>query len=249
MLPMYDRPEIRGATDRFWGLIRDALRARGIAAPPALLRSADDLMQVWLSPDLVLAQTCGLPYRARLKDAVTLVGTPDYALPGCPLGHYRSVIVARGALPRDWRGLRLAINDAGSQSGWAALVAEWPDNIPARVTVTGSHAASLAAVAAGAADLAALDVQSWRQLQRYAPAAAEVMVIAETEPTPGLPFITRAGQDPTPVFAALQAAIATLAADDRAALDLAGLVMIPASAYLALPLPPAPPICAADLNR
>jgi ABC-type phosphate/phosphonate transport system substrate-binding protein len=239
-LPMYDRPEIMGATDRFWARVRDALRARGIDAPAALLRNADDLMQVWLSPDLVLGQTCGLPYRAHLKDAVTLVGTPDYGLPGCAPGYYRSVIVARGALPRDWRGLRLALNDPGSQSGWAALANDWPGNLPGAVLLTGSHAASLAAVAEGRADLAALDAQSWRLLQRWVAAAAAVTVVAETTPTPGLPYITRAGQDPAPYRAAIAAAIADLSTDDRHALGLTGLAVIPASAYLAVPIPPPP---------
>lgn len=240
-LPMYDRPEIRDATDRFWALIRDALRARDIAAPNALQRDANDPMQTWLAPDLVLAQTCGLPYRTQLHGKVTLVATPNYALPGCQPGYYRSVIVARGPVANDWQGLRLAANSPGSQSGWAALATEWPDNIPAKVRLTGSHAAALAAVASGHADLAALDAQSWRLLQRFDPAAAAVRVIAETTPTPGLPFITRAGQDPAPYRTALHDAIAALTPDDRRALDLAGLVVIPSDAYLAVPVPPPPP--------
>ena len=32
-LPMYDWPEVRGETDALWVKIRDALQARGIAAP------------------------------------------------------------------------------------------------------------------------------------------------------------------------------------------------------------------------
>lgn len=240
-LPMYDRPELCGATDRFWALIRDALRAGGHAAPASLTRGDSDLMPLWLSPELVLAQTCGLPYRAHLKDAVTLVGTPDYALPGCQPGYYRSVILARAPLARDWRGLTLALNDPGSQSGWAALANEWPDNIPGHILLTGSHAASLDAVADGKADLAALDAQSWRLLQRAAPAAGQVTVIAQTTPTPGLPFITRAGQDPAPYRAAITTAITLLTSAERDALGLAGLVAIPASAYLAVPIPPPSP--------
>ncbi len=60
-LPMYDRPELTGATDRYWALIRDGLRARGVDAPDTLWRGEDDLMALWLAPDLVLAQTGGLP--------------------------------------------------------------------------------------------------------------------------------------------------------------------------------------------
>ena len=91
-LPMYDRPETAAATDRYWGLIRDGLRAREIEAPDDLTRT-DDLWTLWQSPDLVLAQTCGLPFRARLHGQVQLVGTPDFGLPGCAPGYYNSVII------------------------------------------------------------------------------------------------------------------------------------------------------------
>jgi hypothetical protein len=64
-LPMYDRPETRAATDRFWELTRDALSLRGIDAPEALTRDRDP-WDIWQAPDLVLAQTCGLPYRSGL---------------------------------------------------------------------------------------------------------------------------------------------------------------------------------------
>ena len=116
-LPMYDRPEIRGATDRLWQAIRDALRSRGLDAPDALTRDQDP-WEIWQSPDLILAQTCGLPYRARLAPHVTLVATPDFGLPGCPPGYYNSVIVARSKTP----GPKPAVNEGLSQSGWAALI-------------------------------------------------------------------------------------------------------------------------------
>lgn len=246
-LAMYDRPETRGATDRFWGLIRDSLRAGGIAAPEALTRGGD-FHAPWTDPDLLLAQTCGLPFRSLLRDRVTLVGTPDYGLPGCPPGHYRSVLVARAGDGRDLDALAsgvLAINDAGSQSGWAAPVAHAAARGLAftRVAVTGAHAASARAVADGGADLAALDAQTWQLIGAHDPAlAAMLRVVDLTDPTPGLPLITAKGRDPAPLFAAASAAIAALAPADRAALGLRGLVAIPAAAYLALPLPPDPPV-------
>ena len=51
-LPMYDRPETRAETDRFWALTRDALRDRGIAAPDALTRSVANPWELWKSPEL-----------------------------------------------------------------------------------------------------------------------------------------------------------------------------------------------------
>ena len=65
-LPMYDMPHLRGAHDRYWTAIRDALGY----GPDALTRGGDPWAE-WQSPDLLLGQTCGLPYRARLHDKVT----------------------------------------------------------------------------------------------------------------------------------------------------------------------------------
>ena len=69
-LPMYDRPETQDATDRFWALIRDRLRAGGIPAPDHLTRDRDP-WDIWTDPDLVLAQTCGLPSRVPTQDTIT----------------------------------------------------------------------------------------------------------------------------------------------------------------------------------
>jgi hypothetical protein len=237
-LPMYDRPEIGGATDVFWGLIRDALRARGGAAPEALARGGDP-WAIWQDPSLVLSQTCGLPFRARLHDKVALVATPDYGLPGCPSGYYNSVIIARpGPLPHR---PRLAINDPLSQSGWAALVAWIAAKNIARgpVTVTGAHAASARAVADGLADLAAIDAQTWRLLLRHA-GADPAFEIARTPPTPGLPLITSLAHAPEDIAKAVAQTCAALDPATRAALDLQGIVQIDKAAYLALPLPPDP---------
>ena len=247
-LPMYDRPEIRGATDRFWALIREALRMRGMDAPEALTRSEGSLWPIWEAPDLLLAQTCGLPYRARLHGQVTLVATPDYALPGCAPGYYNSVFVMRRAEatddPADWAARRLAFNSRNSQSGWAAPTGYMAERGLAFVHVlsTGGHAASAAAVIAGEADIACIDAQTWRLLARFVPETAALTEVARTRSTPGLPYVTRAGQDPAPLRAAIVDAVDGLSPQDRTALDLKGLVVIPASDYLAVPNPPTPPL-------
>ncbi|MCL4187955.1 MAG: PhnD/SsuA/transferrin family substrate-binding protein [Rhodobacteraceae bacterium] len=243
---MYDRPETRAATDRLWTLVREGLRSRGIAAPGALCRPGDGgLWALWEHPRLVLAQTCGLPYRARLHGRVTLVGTPDHGVEGCPPGHYRSVLVvragdARGTLAA-FAGARLAVNDALSQSGWAAVAAAAAAAGVAfgGALVTGAHRASAAAVAGGLADVAAIDAVSWALTARWEPAlAAGLRVLGRTVPTPGLPLIAAAGADAAAIGAAVADAVAALAAADRAALMLQGIVAIPAAAYTVLPLPP-----------
>ncbi|BDW84397.1 MULTISPECIES: phosphate/phosphite/phosphonate ABC transporter substrate-binding protein [Roseicyclus] len=237
-LPMYDRPELRAETDALWACIRDAMRARAIPAPDALTRDRDP-WEIWQSPDLLLAQTCGLPFRARLHPHVTLVATPDYALPHCPPGQYNSVIIARGPdLPKT---PRIAVNDPLSQSGWAALHG-WASAraLPlGPVTITGSHAASARAVGAGQADLAAIDAETWRQLLRF-DAADPALEIARTNPTPGLPLITAGGRDPAPIHAALSEALTALPPATREALDLMGFISIDKINYLAIDTPPNP---------
>jgi hypothetical protein len=97
-LMMYARPELDPALGRYWQLIRRALAERGIDAPPALSNDAEEFA-VWEAPDLVLSQTCGMPYRLRLHGSVSLIGTPDFGIEGCDPGYYRSAVVVG---PRDW---------------------------------------------------------------------------------------------------------------------------------------------------
>jgi len=240
-LPMYDRPETVDATDRFWSEIA----ARLDQAPDALSREGD-LWDQWLSPDLVLSQTCGFPYRARLHDRVTLIGTPDYGLPGCPPGHYNSVLVVRDDDPRetlaDFADAPFAYNESMSQSGWAAPATHAAaQNLSLSPAVqTGGHARSAAAVAEGQADLAAIDAMTWHLMLAYGDFTGKLRELSRTEPTPGLPYIAAIGADRDATFNAITDAIAALPPDLRQRLGLRGLVAIPPQDYLAVPTPDAP---------
>ena len=245
-LPMYDRPETRAETDRFWALTRDALRDRDIDAPDALTRDVTTPWDLWQSADLLLSQTCGLPLRARLHDKVQLVATPDFALPGCAPGYYNSVLITRadhadtpmGTLLRG----KIAINEGLSQSGWGALCRYAADLglTPARPFLSGGHAFSARAVLEGQADLAAIDAQTWRLLLRYEPDLTALVERDRTPPTPALPLITAKGRDPEPLVAALTEALAALPDRDRQTLGLAGVFRIPLADYMALAVPPNP---------
>lgn len=246
-LGMYDRAETAGAHDRLWAGIRDRLRDRGIAAPPTLTRGESAYWDAWTNPGLTLSQTCGFPYRARLHGQVTLIGTPDYALPDCPAGHYYSVYVARRDDPRaqlsDFDGAAFAYNEPMSQSGWAAPqthAAALGLHLPPTVQ-SGGHRLSALAVAERRADLAALDAVTWALLQRHDPVAQTLRAVGRTDPpTPALPYIAAKGADADACFDAVQAAIAGLSQDDRDTLLLRGLVRIAAQDYLAVPTPPTP---------
>ena len=241
-LGMYDRPETAGANDRFWSLIRAHLGN----GPEALTRDAD-FWDVWHSPDMLLSQTCGMPYRTKLHGHVNLVGTPDYGLEGCPPGHYCSVFVARrdnaiGTSLADFAGARFAYNEAGSQSGWAAPKTHMMGLgiEPGALVQSGGHALSAKAVLEGAADFAALDGLTWELLREHDPSSAELIELERTKPTPTLPFITATSQDAAPIFAAIKSAISDLSPEDRATLHLKDVLAIPADDYLAVPNPPAP---------
>lgn len=242
-LPMYDLPGTQAVNDRLWTAVRAAL-----GHGPAHLTRGADPWDVWRAPDLLVAQTCGLPYRACLHAQVGLVATPVCALPDCPPGYYNSALVVRADDPRDrlaaFAGARLAYNEGLSQSGWAAPMAH-TERAGLRfgsVLRTGAHAASARAVAQGRADIAALDALTWRLLGRLDPQqTARLRVLERTAPTPALPYITAGTRDPGPLHDALAQGLAALDDSDREALGIEGVTILPPDAYLALPLPAPPP--------
>ncbi|MEM8879440.1 MAG: PhnD/SsuA/transferrin family substrate-binding protein, partial [Pseudomonadota bacterium] len=237
--PMYDRPELAETTDRLWCAIRDELRAVGIDAPDTLSRDVD-VWDVWTAPDLVFSQTCSLPYRARLREQVSLIGAPVHQFADCPPGHYFSVIVGRdGQIPA---APRLAVNDPLSQSGWAHFRA-WLDRSGlayGAVVITGAHRASARAVSTGHADLAALDAQSWALMQAYDTWAGDLVVLGRSSHSPALPFIAARDADIPAYQTALRRAIDALDEADRLALNLFGVHEFPAARYLDQAIPPEP---------
>lgn len=241
-LGMYDYPHTSAANDTLWELARNHL-----GYGPGHLTRDKDAWDIWQSPDLVFSQTCGLPYRAKLHDKVQLVGTPDYGINGCPAGYYCSVIVVQNTSVLQnihaLNNMRIAYNDGLSQSGWAAPYAHMKTaGVAFKIgPCTGGHKASAQAVAIGQADFTAIDAVTWEMLQiDDRETAQQLRVIAKTAPTPALPFITSLRQDSDAIATAVEHAIAALPAVTRDALLLNGLVQLPSSAYLEIPIPPLP---------
>ncbi|MGR3663052.1 MAG: phosphate/phosphite/phosphonate ABC transporter substrate-binding protein [Paracoccaceae bacterium] len=237
-LPMYDRPETAAANDRLWENMR-AILGYG----PKSLDRETPIWDVWQSGDLLLSQTCGLPYRSKLHDRVQMIATPDYGLAGATPGYYYSVfVVRRGASENlaDYAGKHFVYNGSDSQSGWAGplkhLAAHGLDC--GKQTATGGHRASARAVAEGRADFSALDAQTWRMIKRYDDFARNLVVIDRTDETPGLPLITHKDRDPEPLLAAFEDALAALSSEDRDTLSIKGLQQIPKQSYLAVTGPP-----------
>lgn len=231
-LPMYDWPEVRGATDAMWAAI-----ARRAGLDGTLDRqSAYDVL--WRDPSLIFSQTCGYPFTHEFKGLLQYIGTPHYQADGCEGPFYRSIVFAREHLSlASLKGARPAINSRDSMSGYLAMKAVFAPlaergEFFAPTLVTGGHLISLAAVREGRADLCSIDAVCVGLARKHRPDDLHGLVeIARSPLVPGLPFVTRAGD-----VATLRQAVKAAFADPelveaRAALLLDGFSVLAPGAY------------------
>ncbi len=200
-LPMYDLPELRPAAEAVWRSMAGSLRAGGVQGVPTGL-SWSPPRDLWRDRALLFSQTCGYPLINGFAGRLRPVATPCYRVEGCDGPRYRSAVVVRHSAGfetlDDCRGAVCAVNSWDSLSGWQALAAlAAPLSRQCRffggARLTGSHLDSASAVAAGEADIAAIDAICWAHIRRYRPAVAQALrVLTWTEPAPGLPFVTSA---------------------------------------------------------
>ena len=227
-LQMYDWPEVHPRIDAFWALVYKHLKQAGINAPATLSR-LDPISQGWTKPNLLLGQTCGLPYvSGRCGDAV-LVAQPVFDVEGAMDGTYSSALVCRIYDPANglsgFRGRIAAINEFGSQSGCNALAdavlevhADPSRPFFTEVRLSEAHRNSATMVAKGQADIAAIDAVAWALYAETEPENhAKLRVLSWTRPMPALPYITASQyRDHVPVLfeslqkAASEHALATL---------------------------------------
>lgn len=252
-LAMYDSVATAAANGALWSHLRERLLAAGLPAPADLTRGEAAFWPAWQSPDLILSQTCGYPYRAKLHDRVSLVGAPITGLPDAPEGHYYSVFLARAEDPREclaeFDAAAFIWNEDLSQSGWAAPV-NHAQSLGLRLRPShrsGAHRASAAALRADKGELAALDAVTWAMMEEDGSAAPlGLKVVAKTPSTPALPFITATANDADFLRSALSEAIAALTQGQRDLLHLHGIATLAKAEYLAVPSPAAPADLAAQ---
>ena len=149
------------------------------------------------APNLDLVWMCGYVTESLISTgrmSHTIVAVPVFAGHGGPV--YHSVVVTRADGPPSLRAAldtRLAVNEVESWSGFLGLRAHVERSIPgswfADQTVTGSHRASVRAVAERECDVAAIDVTIW-----------EHVVVTEPEATADLRIIDRTVDWPAPPF-------------------------------------------------
>lgn len=237
-LPMYSAAPLRPAWQSLWESIARHLQHSGIDAEGAL-HWPDDFYAAWRDDDLILGQTCGWPLVSALGDDVIPFARFDFGLSDTPPGDYHSVFVAREGQPVEAPialeplfedpKVRIAVNGRDSQSGFrvlgecvsAALALKYD-----RLIVTGSHAASIDAVAGGSAELAAIDAVTWQYALVHQPAARELDVVTRSRHVPGLPLVTapRFADKLDTLHGALQSALDELAPDTRQMLGIKGLI-------------------------
>lgn len=199
-LLMYVAPQrVREAQQQWLTRVLEILSATRLDA------QALDLKELWLSPQLLMTQTCGYPLMKILRGQVQVVGRPVYQLPHSSGGNHCSLIVARADDPRqrleDFRGSHGLLNAQDSNSGMnlfrhTLAPLQRDGQFFAQVSLTGGHRNSLAAIKAGEGDLAAIDSVTFDYLARdHSEEVAGVKVIARTASGPCLPYITRIGGD------------------------------------------------------
>jgi ABC-type phosphate/phosphonate transport system substrate-binding protein len=204
-LPMYDFPEARAATDAWWtGLQRHLIRAGMRDAPAALLRR-DDLIEQWTDPLLAVSQTCGYLLTHQLRGAAQPVATPQYRVRGCAGPRYASVLLARADHPgrhlADFRGSVAVYSRAYSHAGYNSLrgvIAPLAAGASffSRVIGSGSHVASIEALAGGMADIGAIDCIVHAFVARFRPAALHgTRELGFTPAAPAAPYIVPLAAD------------------------------------------------------
>ena len=200
-LPMYDLPEVHWALDDLWAAIARHLKRHGVDGVPPTLLHTRPLHELWTNPDLFISQCCGFNIVKTYTRWLQPLATPRYTAPGCHGCNYLSlVIVAESSAANcieDMRGTTCAVNGPESHSGMNALrdlVAPLSGGRPffAGIMESGAHADSIALVARGEAQVAAIDNVTHALLSRHRPAAiAGTRVLCETSSGPGIPFAAR----------------------------------------------------------
>jgi ABC-type phosphate/phosphonate transport system substrate-binding protein len=194
-LLMYTAPEpIRLANERWISRILEHLGHSRLNAARL------SLPELWLSPDLLLTQTCGYPLMTLLRDQVRIVGRPRYELPDATAGNHCSLILSRADDSRetlaDFCGSRGVINSDDSNSGMNLLrqrlaPLQRDGQFFASVGISGAHRESLRWLRDGQADLAAIDSVTYAYLAQHAPEEVSgLRVVARSALSPTLPFIT-----------------------------------------------------------
>lgn len=158
-----------------------------------------DLAAHWLSPDLLLSQTCGYPLVTSLRGKVRLVGRPGYELTHSSAGDHCSLLLCRDdSVITDLAGFKGGhglINAHDSNSGMNlfrhTLAGLDSNGFFSKVSFTGSHRESLRRLKNSDGDLASIDSVTYDYLARDNSDEVEgLRILARSVRSPCLPYIT-----------------------------------------------------------
>lgn len=158
-----------------------------------------DLRSLWLSPQLLVTQTCGYPLMTQLRGQVRVIGRPCYELPHSSAGAHCSLLLTHADNPRsslaDFYLSRGVINGHDSNSGMNLLrerlaPLQRDGRFFASVDISGAHRESLRWLREKRADLAAIDSVTYDYLARFAPNEIQgLRIVTHSAPSPTLPYI------------------------------------------------------------
>ncbi|MCP2072769.1 UNVERIFIED_ORG: ABC-type phosphate/phosphonate transport system substrate-binding protein [Pseudomonas lini] len=153
----------------------------------------------WLSPDLLLSQTCGYPFVTSLRGKVRLIGRPSYELAHSSGGDHCSLLLCRADSAvtdlAGFQGSHGLINAQDSNSGTNLLrhtLAGISDRgFFSKLSVTGSHRDSIRRLKDYDGDLASIDSVTYDYLARDNSDEIEgLKILARSVRSPCLPYIT-----------------------------------------------------------
>ncbi len=183
-LPWYDHPSTRDSLDRVYRCCRQSLLQRGVARTQVAdqLDRCTVLSEQWSDESLCLSQCCGPDLLTRNGQSLRVISRPVFAALDCPAGCYFSYIVTRSQQLDE--NVDIVVNNATSFSGCTALL-HWLQRTGRqcdRFEVSGSHQRSADLVRAGAADVAAIDAQTWQFIERDGLQIIDRSVVAPAPP-------------------------------------------------------------------
>ncbi|MEO5973624.1 MAG: PhnD/SsuA/transferrin family substrate-binding protein [Ilumatobacteraceae bacterium] len=198
---MYDFVEVKASTSTLLESISRELRGLGedVVADSPESSEHSELMSYWLSGQMYMSQSCGLPYVEELSTVVDVLGTFRWNDISDDFGNYRTHIVVRGehgaTTASELRGARPVISTTQSLSGWCSLgcalaeVSRDPDFVQPYL-IGHHHAGSLQLLQDGIADVASIDPATYQLFRRFRPSLVHgLRIIGSGPPMPATPII------------------------------------------------------------
>jgi ABC-type phosphate/phosphonate transport system substrate-binding protein len=244
-LSMYPFPETAAATAAFWEALRVRLVAKGVDIRDVAFEDPLARAPVGVGSNVLFTQFCGYPLFKIYRGHGAVLATPSFTFAGCEGPNHRAffMIRAKDSARRleDLRGRVFGCNSRLSNTGMnlpRITLAKIAEGRPffRSVVMTGGHLASLDKLHKETIDLCAIDCVTWGLFRKFRPSdAVHYRILAQTPPSPSLPFVTSTTTDEQTVMSLRESLDALFSdpatADVRETLGLTAVSVLNASAY------------------